>query len=141
MKTKYLSVICALLLILVSFAACQNQSPAGNSADDRVISSSATNLGRGEKTFVFTVVGLDGEETVFNISTDKTIVGDALSELGLIAGEDGPYGLYVKTVNSLTYDYNKDGKYWAFYINDEYAATGVDKTEISIGDTYSFRVE
>ena len=141
MKTKYISVICALLLIVASLAACKNQPPAKNNAGDKMILSSAKNLGSGSKTFVFEVIDAEGEKTVYNISTDKTIVGDALCELGLISGDDGPYGLYVKTVNSLTYDYDKDGKYWAFYIDGEYAASGVDKTGIVNGEVYSFKVE
>ena len=42
----------------------------------------------------------------------------------------------VKTVNGITADYNVDRSYWAFYINGEYAMTGVDGTEIKAGDAY-----
>ena len=98
-------------------------------------------LGEGEKAFLFTVVDKDGNETNFDIHTDKEVVGDALLELGLIAGEDGQYGLYVKTVNGIVADYDVDGTYWAFYINGEYAMSGVDTTPINEGETYSFKVE
>ena len=57
---------------------------------------------------------------------------------GLIEGEDGPYGLYVKKVNGIVADYDVDQSYWAFNINGEYAMTGVDVTDIVDGDTYSF---
>ena len=87
------------------------------------------------------VVDKSGTETKFEIHTDETIVGKALLKLGLIAGEEQAYGLYVKTVNGVTVDYDKDGKYWAFYINDSYAMTGVDVTPIKAGEVYSFRVE
>lgn len=50
-----------------------------------------------------------------------TTVGKALLDQGVIAGEDSSYGLYVKTVNGTTLDYDTDGMYWAFYINGEYA--------------------
>ena len=56
-------------------------------------------------------------------------------------GEDGQYGLYVKTVNGITADYDVDGTYWAFYINGEYAMSGVDVTDIAAGSTYAFKVE
>ena len=98
-------------------------------------------LGEGATVFDFVVVGKDGDETKFEIHTDETTVGAALLKLGLIAGEEQAYGLYVKTVNGVTVDYNKDGKYWAFYINDGYAMTGVDATPIQPGEVYSFRVE
>ena len=96
--------------------------------------------GEGATLFYFNVVDKDGNETKFEIHTDKTIVGDALLELGLIAGEEGPYGLYVKTVNGITADYETDGTYWAFYEGDSYGMTGVDLTEIKAGATYAFKV-
>ena len=98
-------------------------------------------LGEGDTKFDFTVVDQDGEETLFEIHTDKETVGEALQDVGLIEGEEGEYGLFVKTVNGITADYDKDGVYWAFYVNDEYAAEGVDSTKITEGDTYAFKVE
>lgn len=98
-------------------------------------------LGEGSTTFLFMVVDKEGNETSFEIHTDKETVGEALLELELIAGEEGEYGLYVKTVNGITADYDKDGTYWAFYINGEYASTGVSDTAITEGDSYSFKVE
>ena len=94
-----------------------------------------------KKQFTFVVVDGNGTETTFQISTDKNIVGDALLAEGLIAGEEGAYGLYVKTVNGITADYDVDKTYWAFYINGEYAFTGVDATPIEEGATYTFKVE
>ena len=104
-------------------------------------SSKATVLGKGETKFNFTVTDLEGNETAFEINTDKKTVGEALLELELISGEDGQYGLYVKTVNGITLDYDKDGAYWAFYANGEYATSGVDTTDIVAGTTYSFKAE
>lgn len=89
--------------------------------------------------FTFKVTDADGKETDFTISTDKKTVGEALLEENLIAGDESEYGLYVKTVNGVTLDYDKDGKYWAFYINGEYASTGVDSTDITAGAEYAFK--
>ncbi len=100
-----------------------------------------TELGEGTSQFTFTVVDKDGGETQFIIHTDKETVGEALLELELIAGDESEYGLYVKTVNGITADYDTDGTYWAFYINDEYAPTGVDATAVTEGAVYAFRVE
>ena len=78
-----------------------------------------------------------GEDSVtFTIKTDKETVGEALQEHGLIEGEDGAYGLYVKKVNGIVADYDEDQTFWAFYINGEYAMTGVDGTLIEEGVTY-----
>ena len=98
-------------------------------------------LGEGSTKFAFTVTDQDGNETGFEIHTDKETVGEALLEVGLIEGEESEYGLYVKTVNGITADYDKDGVYWAFYVNGEYAQSGVDSTTITEGETYSFKVE
>ncbi len=78
-------------------------------------------LGEGSVKFTFIVVDADGNETNFVVNTDKETVGDALLEQNLIEGEEGDYGLYVKTVNGITADYDTDQTYWAFYVNGEYA--------------------
>ena len=98
-------------------------------------------LGEGKTEFDFVVVDKDGKETKFEIHTDKGTVGEALLELELIAGDESEYGLYVKTVNGITAEYEVDQTYWAFYVNGEYAQSGVDATEVKDGDTYSFKVE
>ena len=100
-----------------------------------------TILGEGKTKFLFTVVDKEGEETSFEIHTDKEIVGDALMELELISGEAGAYGLFVKSVNGIVADYEVDKTYWAFYVNGEYAMSGVDTTTIEEGMSYMFKVE
>ena len=110
-------------------------------ADDDQADTEGNVLGEGETQFPFTVVDQEGEETLFEIHTDKETVGEALQDAGLIEGEEGEYGLFVKTVNGITADYDKDGVYWAFYVNGEYAAEGVDSTKITEGDAYAFKVE
>ena len=112
-----------------------------SSADSSSEETESNVLGEGATSFTFTVRDSEGNETVYQINTDQKTVGAALLDLGLIAGEESEYGLYVKTVNGLTVDYDTDGKYWAFYVNGEYAASGVDSTDITAGDTYSFVVE
>lgn len=115
------------LMMLLSFAACgKTETPEINAET---------------KEFTFVAVDLEGKETTFQVSTDKKTVGEALIDEGLIAGEPGPYGLYVKTVNGITLDYDKDGKYWAFYADGEYGITGVDETDIVPGSTYMFKPE
>ena len=96
--------------------------------------------GEGATVFYFNVVDKDGKETKFEIHTDKTTVGEALLELGLIEGDMGDYGLYVKKVNGITAEYEVDGTYWAFYVGNSYGMTGVDMTEIEPGATYAFKV-
>ena len=92
-------------------------------------------------TFTFEVVDATGNKTQLPVMTDVKILGDALQQLGYIKGEQGPYGLYIKEVNGITADYDVDGTYWAFYVNNELSMKGVDQTEIIDGAIYSFRVE
>lgn len=101
----------------------------------------ATDIGEGNTEFAFEVVLEDGTTTLYNVHTDEKTVGAALLGVNLIAGDDSEYGLYVKTVDGVTADYDKDGTYWAFYIDGEYASTGVDSTDVVPGSTYSFKVE
>ena len=98
-------------------------------------------LGEGKVVFPFTVVDKDGRETKFEIHTDKSTVGDALAELGLIAGDESEYGLFVKTVNGITADYDTDGVYWAFYVGEDYATESVSATDITDGGHYALQVE
>ena len=121
----------------------------GNQKDGQQLSTEAENmqqaqtevLGEGQTQFLFTVIDKEGNESAFEIHTDKELVGEALLELGLIAGEEGAYGLYVKTVNGIVADYDTDQTYWAFYVNGEYGTSGVDTTAIEEGMTYTFKVE
>ena len=135
MKTNRILLV-ALLLVAVVFSSC------GKAIDvwaDAAYKEDTT-LGEGATSLTVEVTAEDKTVT-FTVNTDETTVGEALLELGLIDGEVGAYGLYVKTVNGMLADYDIDGSYWAFYINGEYAMTGVDITEITEGVIYSLEKE
>ena len=135
---KLLSILLAAVM-LFSFAACSDtKTPTDVTATD---ASAVIEVGEGQTSFEFTVVDADGNTESYKVSTDKKTVGEALVDAELIAGESGAYGLYVKTVAGKTYDYEKDGKYWAFYVNGEMSPTGVDMTDITEGAVYSFKAE
>ncbi len=135
--SKLLSISFCIVLIaaMALLAGCND-----NTTTSDPVSSGVTQTVK-ETKFTFIVVDADEKETSFEISTNKSTVGEALLDKGIIAGEQGDYGLYVKTVNGITLDYEKDGKYWAFYVDGEYGTTGVDATEIVAGTTYSFKAE
>lgn len=141
---KLLSLLlCTMLIVAMSLftTACGGKNGDGTSQTGTEAFADGSVLGEGQTEFTFTVVDKDGNETELEIHTDKETVGDALVELEVISGDDGDYGLYVKTVNGITADYDTDGTYWAFYVNDEYAQAGVDSTPITEGESYSFKVE
>ena len=134
-KNKFFaSVLCMVLIVAMalSMTACTTTTdPAVTEQPERAV----------EQSFTFEVVDKDGNTETFSITTDKSTVGDALLEEGLIAGENGQYGLYVTEVNGIVADYNVDGTYWAFYVDGAYASSGVDTTDVVDGSTYSFKVE
>ena len=122
-----------LLCVAVLFTGC-NKGPVY--VDGTAKYTEDTVLGEGSKTITVTVKDHEEKAVVFTIKTDAETVGDALMEHDLIAGDQGAYGLYVKVVNGLRADYDKDKAYWGFNINGEMAMTGVDQTELTDGGVY-----
>ncbi len=142
-------ILCMVLIVAMALSTvgCNGSKDSGAASGDAGAQAGAEvqreggELGEGSKEFALTVTDKDGNETQFEIHTDKETVGEALQELNLIDGEEGEYGLFVKTVNGITADYDADGVYWAFYVNGEYATSGVDVTQITEGDSYALKVE
>jgi hypothetical protein len=94
-----------------------------------------TEFGEGAKTVTVKVIAEDKSVT-FTVKTDAKTLGEALLAHGLIAGDQGDFGLYVKVVNGITADYDIDQSYWGFSKNGEYMMTGVDGTAIADGEVY-----
>ena len=86
--------------------------------------------------FTVVVTDLEGNETTFEYTSDAASVGDALVAEGLVEGHEASYGLYIDSVNGIAADWDKDQTYWAFYINGEYATTGISDTPITADTTY-----
>ena len=130
---RILALALVALLLALSLVSC-------NTVDKTGVWETATycrdmTFGSGMRTAVVEVKA-EEQMVTFTVKTDKTTVGAALLEHGLIAGEESTYGLYVKVVNGMTADYDVDRSYWAFYIDGEYAPSGVDTTEITEGVVY-----
>ena len=138
---RNLTVLLAVMALLVSLLGGCAKEATPTEADDLTFDTAETDFGTGASAFTFEVTNVEGTTKSFTVHTDETVVGKALLDAGLIAGEDSDYGLYVKTVMGITLDYDTDGKYWAFYVDGAYAATGVDQTELTAGSTYAFRAE
>lgn len=141
-RKKLLSLIlCMVLIAAMALFVTGCSDKTDKAALTTTVYESGSVIGEGNTSFTFTVVDIDGNESAFEVKTDKTTVGEALLDTGIIAGDDGDYGLYVKEVNGITADFDTDGTYWAFYINGEYAMSGVDTTDIEAGAAYAFKVE
>lgn len=129
-----------ILLIALSAASCDIFGGGNDDQPEATLWNSATyktdtELGEGTKT-VQVEVKVEDNSVTFTIHTDAEMLGDALVAHGLLSGEQGDYGLYVKVVNGITADYDVDKSYWAFYQNGEYLMTGVDSTPISGGEHF-----
>lgn len=131
---KTLSLALITLLVIFSFASCK-ETPTGLWADATYTEDAS--VGTGATTFKLKVTAEEKTVTL-TVFTDKETLGDALLELGLIDGENGDYGLYVKQVNGMTLDYGTDGMYWSLYENGEYAMTGADGITVQDGCEYAF---
>ena len=90
----------------------------------------------GTKAYTVTVVHADGSQKVFEYTTDAEYLDDALMEEGLIAGEEGPYGLTLITVDGEDAVWETDNAYWSLYIGQEYATTGLSDTPVNDGDVF-----
>lgn len=96
--------------------------------------------GEGENQFYLDIF-FESDEKHYDIKTDEETVGAALESLKLIVGEEGPYGLYISSVEGEEHVYENGGKYWAFYAGNQYADKSVDLTDIQNGETYALKVE
>lgn len=91
-------------------------------------------------TFTLTVTFADGSKQTEDYTYyEKGDLGTFLVENGIAQGDDGQYGLYIKTVLGETHDYDTDASYWAFYIDGEMAMTGVSDTELTDGANYELK--
>ena len=146
-----LALILALLMTLCLFACKQQvetpETSAGTSENGGAIAPeglwkdatylSDAEFGEGAKTVKVKVIAEDKSVT-FTVKTDAATLGEALLAHGLIAGDEGQYGLYIKYVNGIRADYDLDKRYWNFTKNGEYMMTGADMTEIADGECYEF---
>ena len=148
-QKKFLSLLlCVVLAAALALTGCgkaeepaETAAPAAaqtSAAEETAAAVDATVIGEGETAFTFVVSDLEGKETRYEIHTDKKTVGEALLDNELVSGTVGEWGLMVDTVDGTKLDYEKDGMYWAFYIDGEYAQTGVDATDIAADSVYSF---
>ena len=90
---------------------------------------------QGAKAFTVTVIHADGAEKVFNYRTDAETLGAFLEAEGLISSEGADQGMF-HTVDGEKADWNVNQSYWAFYLGEEYAMTGIYDTPIADGAAY-----
>ena len=132
---KILSITLTVLMlsVMVFAVSCVDRNGGGSG---EMIYTEDTTLGTGSTTFTLVVEHINDKKVTFTINTNKTILSDALVEVGILEGHNSTYGLYIDAVNGVTHDYDTDQTYWAIYEGDNYASTGVDVISIVNGATY-----
>ena len=91
---------------------------------------------QGAKSFSVTVVHQDGSEKSFEYRTDAEYLDEVLVAEGLIAGEEGPYGLTVITVDGEDAVWDTDNAYWAIYTDGEASLVGISEIPVTDGGSY-----
>ena len=139
-QTKAAALLCLILVTVMLFAACNTNKVDAEGRWADAIYLNDTEFGEGSKTVNVTVKAGDDEIT-FTIHSDERYLGDALLEHGLIDGDMGEFGLYVKKVNGILADYDIDKTYWGFYKSGEMMMVGVSGAEFADGDSYELVLE
>ena len=132
-KTMKLVVMAMLGVMLLAMNGCEKKEPEDLWADASYTED--VNFGEGEKT-IEVEVEMAEKSITFTIQTDEDILGNILLGHEIIEGEEGQYGMYIKSVNGVKADYDTDQAYWAVYKDGEYLMSGVDSTEVSDGEHY-----
>lgn len=150
MKTKVLSLVLALVMCLsltTALCGCNNADKGATASqvetvmpteDPRWKNATYTeDVTLGEGAITIDVEIKAGEKAItVTINTDAENLEDALLGAELVEGEDGAYGLYIKTVNGILADYDVSKSYWAMYKDGEYLTNSAKETTITSGDHY-----
>ena len=84
--------------------------------------------------FTVVVVHADQSEKTYTYTATGKL-GAFLEAQGLIGSEGADPGMF-HTVDGEKADWNENQSYWAFYLGDDYAMTGIYDTEIEAGTVY-----
>lgn len=92
----------------------------------------------GAKTVTIQVVDDQKQQTNYTVESDVETLREAMDQAeGLTySGDESEYGIMITTVNGVTADYEKDGAYWAFYVNDEYCNYGIEEQPANDQDVF-----
>lgn len=94
----------------------------------------------GTKSISIQVVNSTGETKEYKFKTDVLYLRQAMDEAkekGLeYSGVESTYGLMVDTVNGEFAEFNTNGAYWSFYVNDAYCNCGIDTQPVNDGDVF-----
>lgn len=94
---------------------------------------------QGSKQIQVSVVANQSQK-VYNMRTDALYLGEALKEYGLIEGEMGAYGFFIKSVDKITADESLQ-QWWCITKEGQDVMTGADSQPISDGDKFELTLK
>lgn len=89
----------------------------------------------GAKTVTIDVIHRDASLKTFTCHTDREFLGELLTDEELASGENGPYGLFITTVDGETAD-DAAQEWWCITSDQEMLNTSADQTPLTDGDKY-----
>ena len=128
MKKKLLTIL--ILVLAVAMFGCGEKT--ADEAGGQVMADA--------KTVTVDVVVNDEVQKTQEIVTEADNLGDMLQESGLAEGEQGAYGLFIKTVDGVTADESKE-EWWCVTKGGEAVQTGADSTPIVDGDKFELTLK
>jgi predicted small lipoprotein YifL len=129
MKKFFVMLMAAIMA--VSLAACAKPAPTEKPTEAGI--PAKQEVGTGSKTITLKVTDAEKKDYEITIHTDKKTVGEALTENKLADISDG----FLTAILGMEASWEKDKAYWAFYINGEFAMTGVNETDAENGQNYA----
>lgn len=138
-QNKIIVSFALLLCMILLLSACGSREVLPEVWEDATYTEDTT-MGEGSKMVDVYVTAAD-KSVKLTVKTDEEKLGAALLELGIIEGDMGEFGIYIKVVNGMTADYSVDASWWGFnkVLPDgtrETMMTGVDGVTISDGEAY-----
>ncbi len=131
---KLTAIVLALAAVIICMSSCKDAIDTEALWKDAIYTSDAT-VGEGKNTVSVTVAA--GERSIIlTLKTDKTTLGEALYEQGLVNDPS-----FFDTCNGIKADYAENGAYWAFYVDGEVAMYGVGDAKASVPATGEYRLE
>lgn len=138
-QSKIIVSFALLLCMTLLLSACGSREVLPEVWEDATYTEDTT-MGEGSKMVDVYVTAAD-KSVKLTVKTDEEKLGAALLALGIIDGDMGEFGIYIKVVNGMTADYGVDASWWGFnkVLPDgtrETMMTGVDGVTISDGEAY-----
>ncbi|MDE6951336.1 MAG: DUF4430 domain-containing protein [Lachnospiraceae bacterium] len=92
-------------------------------------------VSEGGKQITVEVIHGDGSQNSFTYDTECEYLGEVLTDEKLVDGDDGPYGMFITTVDGETAD-DSNQEWWCITKDGSQLNTSADQTPIADKDHY-----